>query len=975
MKNVGTYPLFSLLKKAFSKAVTYLFACFVILFFGLQLNAFAAEPVSVTKDLKALDISKIGDKYLNRGNSLKISTAPDRDGIVRRVEIKPSVKSENTNWYVFALANDSNEQIDRYIVAPHYRMVNSGIIWPDLDKSRIIAITPSEGFTLEAQDDREADVFLITLNPGAVITLIAELNGDRLPSLTLWEPAVYKDTINSLTLYRGIVLGVAGLLAMFLTILFVVKSSAIFPATAALAWGVLAYICVDFGFWGRVVPLTEFSTAIWRAGTEVFLSAALLIFFSAYLNLHRWNKNISSVSIAWILGLAILMGVVLFDADIAAGIARISFTLTIILAGLMIFYLSFKGFDRAVMLLPTWVLAVAWIIANWLTVTNQVSNDIIQPALGGGLVLLVLLISFTVIQHAFTGSALSQGLVSDVEQQALALSGSGDILWDWDVTRNFIHCGDELGEILSIPTKEISGPKSNFSNLIHANDRERFTSILNTIVEHKRGRISQSFRMAGTENPYHWFKLKARPMLGVDGSVIRCIGTIEDVTDAKMAEERLLQDAVRDNLTGLENRELFVSRLDMVMQMAGRDNNIRPTVFHLNIDHFREANAEIGFAAGDIILLTVARRLSKILKNGDSVARLGGDQFSIMLLSEIKPEQIAIFADMVRTTLCAPIEHGGKEIELTGSIGIASWTSDIKDPNLLMRDAELAMLHAKHLGGNRIEPFRPAFRTGKDDSVILENDLKLAIQNKQITVLYQPIVNLEDYKVVGFEALVRWTHPKLGKVSPSDFIPIAETSGLINDLGNYVIQVATADFGKIHAANDGQTPFVSVNISSRQLLKDELLHSIKDSLEKSGLPASALKIELTENLVMSNPVYSNEVLKRIKALGVGLSLDDFGTGYSSLSYLMKFPFDTIKIDKSFIQARNKKERLIVLRSIIAMAHGLEHELIAEGVELESDVTELRQMGCEYAQGFLFGSAVDVGEVNKILQKEIDLSKH
>lgn len=973
MKNVGTYPLFSLLTKTFGKLTAWLLAGIVIIFLGIQENAYAAEPVSVTKNLKALDISKIGDKYLNRGNSLRISTAPDRDGIVRRVEIKPSIKSDNTNWYVFALANDSNEQIDRFIVAQHYRMVDSGIIWPDLDKTRIIAITPSEGFTLEAQKDREADVFLITLNPGAVITLIAELNGEHLPSLTLWEPAAYKDTVNSLTLYRGIVLGVSGLLAMFLTILFVVKSSVIFPATAALAWGVLAYICVDFGFWGRIVPLTEFSTSIWRAGTEVFLSAAMLIFFSAYLSLQRWNKNLSSISIAWILGLAILMGVVLFDADIAAGIARISFTLTIVFAGMMIFYLSVKGYDRAVMLIPTWFLAIAWIIANWLTVTNQVSNDIIQPALGGGLVLLVLLISFTVIQHAFTGSALSQGLVSDVEQQALALAGSGDILWDWDVTRDFIHCGNELAEILGMTIKEISGPRSNMSNLIHANDRERFTSSLKTIVEHKRGRISQAFRMAGTETPYHWFKLKARPMLGVDGSVIRCIGTIEDVTDAKMAEERLLQDAVRDNLTGLENRELFVSRLDMVMQMAARDASIRPTVFHINIDHFREANAEVGFAAGDIILLTVARRLTRILNAGDSVARLGGDQFSIMLLSETSPEHIAIFADTIRKTLRAPIEHGEKEIELTGSIGIASWTNDLKDPKLLMRDAELAMLHAKYLGGNRIEPFRPAFRTGKDDSVILENDLKIAIQEKEISVLYQPIVNLKNYKVVGFEALVRWTHPKLGKISPSDFIPIAESSGLINDLGNYVIQVATADFGKIHADLEGQTPFVSVNISSRELLREELLHDIQAALEKSGLPASSLKIELTENLVMSNPEYSNQVLRRIKALGVGLSLDDFGTGYSSLSYLMRFPFDTIKIDKSFIQARNKKERLIVLRSIIAMAHGLEHELIAEGVEMESDVTELRQMGCEYAQGYLFGGAVELEEVNKILQKELLLA--
>lgn len=965
MKKENTYHPAKTLSKAIARLVT----AFVFVFLNLQITTHAAEPVSVTKELKALDISKIGDKYLNQGSSLKISTAPDRDGIVRRVEIKPKIKSDVSNWYVFALANDTSEQIDRFIVAPHYQLVDSGLIWPDLDKTRITAITPSEGFSLEAQDDREADVFLITLNPGAVITLIAELNGERLPSLTLWEPETYKDTVNSLTLYRGIVLGVSGLLALFLTILFVVKSSSIFPATAALAWGVLAYICVDFGFWDRVVSLTETGTPVWRAATEVFLSAALLVFFSTYLRLHRWSKNLSVAVLGWILGLAILMGVVLFNAEIAAGLARLSFAFTILLSGGMIIYLTFKSYDRAVMLIPTWLLAIAWLVASWLTVTDQVSNDIIQPALGGGLVLLVLLISFTVIQHAFTGSALSQGLVSDVEQQALALSGSGDILWDWDVTRDVIHCGAELAEILNTPIKEISGPRGNIENLVHANDRQRFISTLNTIVDHKRGRISQVFRMSSAEGHYHWFKLKARPMLGGDGSVIRCIGTIVDVTDSKMAAERLLQDAVRDNLTGLENRALFVSRLDMAMQMAARETVIRPTVLHINIDHFRETNSKIGFSAGDTILLTVARRLMRILHSGDSVARLGGDQFSILLLSETSPEQIASFADTIRKTLRSPIDYAGEEIQLTGSIGIATWTNDQKKPDLLMRDAELAMLHAKHLGGDRIEPFRPAFRTGKDDSVILENDLRAAIKNKEISVLYQPIVNLESYKVVGFEALVRWKHAKLGNISPTDFIPIAESSGLINDLGAYVLRIATAQFGEIYANTNEDQPFVSVNISSRELLRDELLHDIQVALDESALPANLLKIELTENLVMSNPEYSNEVLKRIKALGVGLSLDDFGTGYSSLSYLMRFPFDTIKIDRSFIQARNNKERLIVLRSIIAMAHGLEHELIAEGVELESDVTELRQMGCEFAQGYLFGSAVEINEVKKMLQQE------
>lgn len=941
--------------------------CAFLTNFALQNSASAVEPIRVSKELKAIDISNVGDRYSGEEGSLRVSTAPDRDGIVRRVEINPKIDSGDNSWYVFALANDTSEQIDRLIVAPHYRLVGSGLIWPDLDTKRITAITPSEGFSLEEQEDREADVFLITLDPGAVITLIAEQNSKRIPKLTLWEPDAYKDTVNSLTLYRGIVLGIAGLLAVFLTILFVVKGSAVFPATAALAWGVLAYICVDFGFWDRVLLVTQTDEPLWRAGTEVFLAASILIFFYAHLRINRWSRNLSIIIIAWLLGLAILLGIVFFDPNVAAGIARFSFAASVALAGIVIIYLSLKNYDRAVMLIPTWILSIAWLVGCWLTVTGRISNDIIQPALGGGLVLLVLLIAFTVLQDAFSGGALAQGLVSDVERQALALKGSTEIYWDWDARRDIINSGEGLSEILSQGIAATTGAIDNVKKLIHPNDRERFQATLDGILEHKRGRISLKFRMRSNEGHFHWLHLKARPMLGVDGNVMRCIGTISDVTDSKISEERLLQDAVRDNLTGLENRELFQNRLDMVMQLAATEKSTRPTILHINIDHFNETNSKIGFAAGDTILLTVAKRLAKLMRSGDSVARLGGDQFAILLLSENSPERIANFADSVRKTISAGIQFADKEVKLSSSIGISSWTKDQKRADLMMRDAELAMLHAKSLGGNRIEPFRPAFRTEKDDSVILIDDLKDALKKKSISVLYQPIVNLKDNQISGFEALVRWQHPKLGNVSPKEFIPIAENSGQISALGQYVLDIATSDFSNLQKAAPDFDSFVSVNISSRELLREDLVRDIKNSIEKSGINPNHLKIELTESLLMENPEFSDQVLKRIKSLGVGLSMDDFGTGYSSLSYLMRFPFDVIKIDSSFIQARERPERLTVLRSIVAMAHGLGQKLIAEGVEQESDVTELRQLGCEYAQGYLFGEAVAIEDVARLLK--------
>src|SRR5690606_33196076 len=288
----------------------------------------SAEPVKISRDDTALDLTAMTDIHTNQGEAFQVSTAAGADGIRRRIEVRASSPSHNGDWAVFALANVSEEQLERVIVAPHFRLVGSKMFWPDLGSQRIIAITPSEGFALDREPSPDGDVFRITLNPGSVITFVAELTTPTLPQLYLWEPASYKDTVNAFTLYRGIVLGIAGLLAVFLTILFVVKGTSMLPATAALAWAVLGYICVDFGFLSKLISITAGDERIWRAGTEVFLAAGLVVFLFTYLNLNRWHAHLSYATLAWILGLGLLFGVAIYDPPIASGIARLSFALT-----------------------------------------------------------------------------------------------------------------------------------------------------------------------------------------------------------------------------------------------------------------------------------------------------------------------------------------------------------------------------------------------------------------------------------------------------------------------------------------------------------------------------------------------------------------------------------------------------------------------------------------------------------------------
>jgi diguanylate cyclase (GGDEF)-like protein/PAS domain S-box-containing protein len=936
-------------------------------------STYAIEPIKIARDDVALDLSGAVEIYRNQGENFQVSTAPGPDGIVRRIEVEANDTRSTGDWAVFALANTTDQQLDRLIVAPHFRLVNSGIFWPDLGSTRIAAITPSEGFALDRQTSPDADVFRVTLNPGTVVTFIAELASPKLPQIYLWEPEAYKDTINSYTLYRGIVIGIAGLLALFLTILFVVKGTSMFPATAALAWAVLAYICIDFGFLNKIIQISPGNEQIWRAGTEVGLAATFVVFLFTYLNLNRWHGNFSYGVLAWVGGLGLIAGIAIIDPAIAAGIARLSFAATALLGLGLIVYLGIRGYDRAIMLLPSWVMVLLWLTGSWMTITGVLDNDIAQPALGGGLILIILLIGFTVMQHAFAGGALHQGLFSDLERQAMAIIGSGDTVWDWDVLRDRVVTRPDVSLQLGLAPNSLGGAARNWLPVLHPDDRDTFRTTLDIILEHRRGKISQTFRLRGADGHYHWFALRARPVIGSDGEVIRCVGTMVDVTEHKKSEERLLHDAVHDNLTGLPNRELLMNRLEAVISIARTEEKVRPTVFVIDIDRFKQVNDGLGISAGDTILLTVARRLHRLLKPKDSLSRFAGDQFALMLLSEQDTGRIAAVADAIKHAINAPITFAKREIVLTASIGLISWNMEQTSAEDMVKDAELAMHQAKRFGGDRIEPFRPAFRTVGSDRLQFESDLRRAVERKEFALAYQPIVRLEDNSIAGFEALLRWDHPRRGMIPPADFIPVAESCGLIVQLGLFAMQKAAEDLASWQKQISDAPLSVSVNLSSRHLIRRDLVSDVRSVIARANLKPRCFRLELTESLVMDNPEQAVHVLNKLKHLGIGLSLDDFGTGYSSLSYLTRFPFDTIKIDKSFVDDTTPK-RAVLLRSMVNMAHELGLSVVAEGISDQSDALELRQMGCEYVQSFMFGAPVAGDLVLKMLKEQYPLAQ-
>jgi diguanylate cyclase (GGDEF)-like protein/PAS domain S-box-containing protein len=941
------------------------FLSLAIVFTGLA-PASALEAVTIRLGTPAIDLLPASERHQTDGDRLQVSTAPGSDGIVRRIEVRAREPQGITNWAVFALANNTDEQVDRLIVAPHYQMVGSGIFWPDLGSVRIVSITPSQGFRPERQTATDADVYLVTLDPGTTVTLVLELTSSHLPQLYLWEPEAYKGKVNSFTLYNGIVIGIAGLLAMFLTILFVVKGSIMFPAAAALAWAVLAYIGIDFNFWTKILGLSPATQQFARAAGEAILAATLIVFLFAYLNLGRWNVRYSHVAAGWLAFLALLVAVALVDPPIAAGISRLSLLAVALVGFGLVVYLSTHGFDRAVLLIPTWFLLTVWVLTTGLTVAGVFTNDLIAPALLGGLELIVMLIGFTVMQHAFAGVG-AEGIVNDLERRALALTGASDIVWDWDVSRDLIFTSHEAEQALGLKRGVLETAAAGWLEFLHTADRDRFKMSLDSVLEQRRGRIVQEFRLRAEDGHYLWFKLRARPVVGTDGEVLRVVGTLTDITDNKIAEERLLHDAVHDNLTSLPNRELFLDRLDASIALGRADEQLRPTLIVIDLDRFKQVNSSVGMAVGDSILLTIARRLGRLLKPQDTLARISGDQFGMILLSEREPERITAFADTIRRSLRAPIGFGARQIFLTASIGLVLYDGQTRNRDELLKDAELAMYHAKQQGADRIEVFKPTMRSQKVDQLTLESDLRRAIERDEIAIFYQPIVRLEDRTIAGFEALLRWNHPRLGRLGPTEFIPLAEETGLISDLGRFVLERAARQLVAWQRLVTGPRPiFVSVNVSSRQLLRQDLIQEIKGILSRNLLAPGTLKLELTESLVMENPELAAQMLARIRELGAGLSLDDFGTGYSSLAYLQRFPFDTIKIDQQFVRGSGRGARPVILRSIIALAHDLGMEVVAEGAENDSDAVELYQLGCEYAQGYAFGEPMTADEARRLI---------
>lgn len=479
----------------------------------------------------------------------------------------------------------------------------------------------------------------------------------------------------------------------------------------------------------------------------------------------------------------------------------------------------------------------------------------------------------------------------------------------------------------------------------HVQDGERkFTGIMRDVTERKRAE---------------------RALAEVHDALGREVSALEQAKrELTKSNAQLAFDALHDRLTGLANRTLFLDRLGHVLERTSRRSEPDFAVMYLDSDHFKKINDSLGHGVGDGLLVELGNRLKACVRPGDTVARLGGDEFAILLEDTTSAESAALIANRVQHEVAKPFLLESQMVHTSLSIGIVMHSVSCEDAAGMLRDADLAMYRAKALGRARHSFFTEAMRLGARNRLTLENDLRGAVGRQELRVYYQPIVSLADDRLAGFEALVRWQHPRLGLVTPADFIPIAEETGFIIDIDRWVLRRACAQLSLWRRSFSAGPPLtVNVNLSSKQFLRPDLVAYVQRVLAETGVPPEALKLEVTESTLMAHSDEVNLIVQRLRAVGVKLYIDDFGTGYSSLSYLRRFQVDAVKIDQSFVSSMyTSPESTELVRTIIAMAQTLRLDVVAEGVETQAQLEQLRAFGCVYAQGYLFAQPLPEAEV-------------
>jgi diguanylate cyclase (GGDEF)-like protein/PAS domain S-box-containing protein len=573
------------------------------------------------------------------------------------------------------------------------------------------------------------------------------------------------------------------------------------------------------------------------------------------------------------------------------------------------------------------------------------------------------------IEMALYRHQMENKLRESEERYSMAIRGANDGIWDWSLKTGEVFYSPRWKEILGFSADEIGSTSDEWFQLIHPDDLQPFKMDLSNHLAGLTPHFQVEYRIKTKKDGYRWILTRGLAVTDADGVPYRMAGSLSDITERKLAEQQLLHDAFHDVLTGLPNRALFLDRLQRMIERAKRYEKETFAVLFLDLDRFKVVNDSLGHQMGDELLKFLAERMKKLLRSSDTLARLGGDEFVILLEEFGDTQDSVMISERILDDLKEPFQLGDQTVFVSASIGIVSGSANYDRPEDILRDADIAMYRAKSAGKARFAVFDTVLREHAITRLELEGDLRLALGRNELKVFYQPILSLSTGKVMGFEALLRWFHPTRGLISPEDFIPLAEETGLILTIGRWVLKEACRQLVAWQAQFPAEPPLtMSINISGRQFAQPALLEQIQQIVLETGLDPRTLKLEMTESLLMENSKAAVAALNRLRDFGVQLLIDDFGMGYSALAYVQHFPIDTIKIDRIFINQMNATgNRSEIARTIIQLARELGLGIIAEGIETEDQLGRLKELECVYGQGWLFSKALSSDKMAVLLE--------
>ncbi len=587
------------------------------------------------------------------------------------------------------------------------------------------------------------------------------------------------------------------------------------------------------------------------------------------------------------------------------------------------------------------------------------------------------------IRYAIQRKQVDEALRESEERYMLAIQGANDGIWDWNIQTNEMYFSPRWVEILQYQPGEISNQPNEWINRIHPEDAEDTQFSLHQHLEGVSDHFECEHRLKKKDGAYIWGLVRGLAVRDQKGKAYRMAGSLTNITRQKETEEKLFHDAFHDNLTGLPNRALFLDRLRNAIERSKRFQKSNFAVLFFDLDRFKLINDSLGHFYGDQFLVKVADELKTCLRAYDSAARLSGDEFAV-LLEDIHNTPDAIFiAERIQDALQTPIQINGHKIVISASIGITLSDPRYTIPEDILRDADIAMYHAKLLGKACHAVFEPSMHKRSIMRMELESELRDVLATEQscqqnLFIVFQPIVALQNDQILGFEALIRWSHPERGIIYPNEFIPLAEETGLIHLLGLWVIKESCKQVrvwqDQLSESKDNQPLSVSVNISGKQFSRPNLVDKIEEIIQECGITPASLNLEITERLLLENNDTIMRSLNRLRDLGINLQIDDFGRGYSSFSYLQNIPVDTLKIDSLFIQRIGQNpNNTEIIRSIVGLAKSLGLSVIAEGVETDSQFQELKNLECHFVQGYFISEGIRGDEAEKLIIENRKLS--